>query len=141
MKLFNHARAMLNFKQINMFSYIKTESNTKGNVVHHTCMHAYTEKLVLEIFNGKWKEFQEQKSNNLQFMFHSVYCNMVRRLLEFIETSRTRNWLKHLGWHSDMKQLEKSNRDIWNYFEEGNFSVQLGEIPGVAIGCDHAGEQ
>ena len=32
----------------------------------------------------------------MQFRFLTVYCNMVKRLLEFIEASRTRNWLQHL---------------------------------------------
>ena len=40
-----------------------------------------------------------------------------------------------------MKQAEKSDPDVWKYFEEGNFSVQKSENPAVAIDCDHAGEQ
>ena len=46
-----------------------------------------------------------------------------------------------LGYMTDMKSLEVENPEIWNYFMEGNFSVQKNDIPGVAIGCDHAGEQ
>ena len=40
-----------------------------------------------------------------------------------------------------MKSLEVKNPEICNYFMVGNFSVQKRDILGVAIGCDHAGEQ
>ena len=115
-------------------------------------------------FKKKWDEFQQSKVNNLQFVFLTVYSRMVKRLLEFIEASRTRNWLQHLstaealmqdfismdrcryrkGWMSyiaDMKHLEFSDPDVWKFFMEGNFSVQKSNVLEVAIGCDHAGEQ
>ena len=100
----------------------------------------------------------------MQFRFLTVYCNMVKRLLEFIEASRTRNWLQHLFsaeglmqdfismdrckyrkcwmvYIVDMKNLEYANPEIWQYFLQGNFSVQKSAIVGTAIGCDHAEEQ
>ena len=40
-----------------------------------------------------------------------------------------------------MWELEHTQPHIWNYFLEGNLSVQKSPLPGVAIGCDHAGEQ
>ena len=42
---------------------------------------------------------------------------------------------------ADGKHLQISDPDVWNYFLDGNFSVQKCNILGVAIGCDHAGEQ
>ena len=48
-------------------------------------------------FKVKWEEFQNSKSKNMQFRFLTIYSNMVKRLLEFIEASRTRNWLQHLS--------------------------------------------
>ena len=32
-------------------------------------------------FEGKWREFEKEKKNNLQFSFITVYSNMVKRLL------------------------------------------------------------
>ena len=112
----------------------------------------------------KWDSFRESKVNNLQFHFFTIYTNMVKRLLEFIQASRTRNWPQHLsagealmkdfismdrikyrkGWLvyiADMKNLEENNKEVWEYFMKGYFSVQKSSIPGVALGCDHAGEQ
>ena len=37
-------------------------------------------------------------------------------------------------------RLEVKNSEIWNYFMEGIFIVQISDIPGIAIGCDHAGQ-
>ena len=115
-------------------------------------------------FRENWEKFKLSKVNNLQFQFLTIYCNMVRRLMEFIQASRTRNWLQHLSageallkdfvamdrinyrkgmlvYLADMKNLEHCYPLVWKYFEEGNFSVQKTPIPGVGIGCDHAGEQ
>ena len=121
--------------------------------------------LLVEInFKDKWNEFQMSKVKNMQFRFFTVYCNMVKRLLEFIEASRARNWRQHLSsvealmqdfismdrckyrkcwmvYIAGMKNLEFSNPEVWKYFLQGNFSVQKSNIVGTAIGCDHAGEQ
>ena len=115
-------------------------------------------------FRKEFDLFRESRCNNYQFHFLTIYSNMVRRLLSFIQASRNRDWLQHLqagedmlkdfismdrckyrkGWLvylADMKDLECSQPEIWNYFMQGHFSVQKSPIPGVAIGCDHAGEQ
>ena len=42
---------------------------------------------------------------------------------------------------ADMIGLKNSDLEIWNYFKGGNFCVQKSQIPFVAIGRDHAGEQ
>jgi hypothetical protein len=42
---------------------------------------------------------------------------------------------------ADMKKHKDTDPLIWNYFEEGNFSVQKTDILGSALGIDHAGEQ
>ena len=92
------------------------------------------------------------------------YMNMVERLFDFIEASRTRNWFLHLSaardlmqdfvrmdrikyrrvwavYITDMVKLEMDDPDIWNSFMEENFSCQKTDIPGTALGRDHAGEQ
>ena len=115
-------------------------------------------------FKEKWDAFRQSKASNLQFEFFTIYTNMVRRLLEFIQASRARNWMQHLSagealmkdiismdrikykkgflvYLADMKNLQNSNEDIFKYFMEGNFSVQKSPISGVTIGCDHALEQ
>ena len=89
---------------------------------------------------------------------------MVQRLLTFIEASRTRNWLLHISsaeeitkdiiymdrikyrkampvFIAEMRNLEHTHPQVWKYIMEGFFSVQKSSITGVAIGCDHAGEQ
>ena len=40
----------------------------------------------------------------------------------------------------NMREIEHTQPDIWKYFLEGNFSIQKSLVPGVAIGCDHAGK-
>ena len=40
-----------------------------------------------------------------------------------------------------MKHLEISDPEMWDYFMDGNFSVQKSPLPAVAIGFDHGGEQ
>ena len=110
--------------------------------------------LLVEIsFKDKWNEFQMSKVKNMQFRFFTVYCNMVKRLLEFIEASRTRNWRQHLSSAEALMQdfisMDRCKyRKCWmvyiadmKYFLQGNFSVQKSNIVGTAIGCDHAGEQ
>ena len=90
-------------------------------------------------FKEKWDAFRQSKASNLQFEFFTIYTNMVRRLLEFIQASRARNWMQHLSagealmkdiismdrikyrkgfivYLADMKNLQNSNEDIWKYF-------------------------
>ena len=88
---------------------------------------------------------------------------MVTVLFEFINASRSRNWLAHLNtlegiipyvtsmdrikchrmlpvYLSDMRALEERDPNIWQFFLDGHFSVQVNDIPGTAKGADHAGE-
>ena len=88
---------------------------------------------------------------------------MVSVLLEFINASRSRNWLVHLNtleeiipyvtsmdrikYHrmlpvylSDMRALEERDPNIWQFFLDRHFSVQVNHILGTAKGADHAGE-
>ena len=105
-------------------------------------------------FKEKWDAFRQSKASNLQFEFFTIYTNMVRQLLEFIQASRARNWMQHLSagealmkdiismdrikykkgflvYLADMKNLQNSNEDIFKYFMEGNFSEQKSPISGV----------
>ena len=98
----------------------------------------------------------------LQFLIK--YCNMVTRLLTFIEATRSRNWLLHLDsvddmiadfasmdrikyrrlaavYVADMRYLEISDQETWNYCLDGDFCCQKDSIPYTAIGRDHCGEQ
>ena len=40
-----------------------------------------------------------------------------------------------------MRALEERDPDIWQFFLDGHFSVQINHIPGTEKGLDHAGEQ
>ena len=83
---------------------------------------------------------------------------IVGRLFTFIEASRTRNWFLHLSaaeeriryrrWRAvytaDMRPLQSSSDPedkVWDAFMAGDFSCQKTDIPGTAIGRDHAGDQ
>ena len=94
----------------------------------------------------KWTKFEDSKEMNLQFVFLSIYTRTVKRLLAFIEASRTRNWIQDLSPSQDLMQdliamdRCKYRKDVWNNFLDRNFSVQKCNIPGVVIGCDHADE-
>ena len=42
---------------------------------------------------------------------------------------------------ADMRHLEQDDPAVWSAFLEGDFCCQKTDIPGTAIGRDHAGEQ
>ena len=60
---------------------------------------------------------------------------------DFVAMDRINYRKGMLVYLADMKNLEHCYPLVWKYFEEGKFSVQKTPIPGVGIGCDHAGEQ
>lgn len=85
---------------------------------------------------------------------------MVTRFLTFIEAARSRNWKLHLDaledmipdfatmdcinyqrlstvYRADMKHLEDSDKDTWNYFMERNLCCQNNDIPYTTIRRDH----
>jgi hypothetical protein len=109
-------------------------------------------------------DFKAKMEGNSMFRFIYSYLEMLSYLFDFIYASRARNWDLHLSslqkmipgiimmdrikyrrwlpvYLADMVALRENDPEIWNYFEEGNFSVQKTTIPFVAIGRDHAGEQ
>ena len=93
------------------------------------------------------------------------YKDMVTILFEFINASRSRNWLAHLNTLekiiipnvtamdrikyrrilpvclSDMQALEERDPNMWQFFLDGHFSVQVNHILVTAKCVDHAGEQ
>ena len=92
------------------------------------------------------------------------YKDMVTVLFEFINASRSRNWLAHLNtledtipsvnamdrikccrilpvYLSDMQALEERYPNIWQFFLNRHFSVQLNHILVTEKGVEHAGEQ
>ena len=77
---------------------------------------------------------------------------ILERLLNFIQASRSRNWLLHIKSAKEiMLDFFSMNRmkhrrmwpgpDVWAVFMRVDFSYQKFNIPGTAIGRDHAGEQ
>ena len=89
---------------------------------------------------------------------------MVTVFFEFINASRSRSWLAHLNTLedtipsvtamdrikycrmlavklSDMRALEERDPNIWQFFLNRHFPVQLYHIPVTAKGVDHVGEQ
>ena len=98
------------------------------------------------------------------FQFLMGFMWIVGRLSTFIEASRTRNWLLHLSAASELMSLDRIKYRWWwavyiadirhlqsssdpedkkvsDAFMAGDFSCQKTDIPGTAIGRDHAGEQ
>ena len=90
--------------------------------------------------------------------------SMFEVLLLFIRVSRQRDWLLHLNslhqtilyffahdqlnyaslspvYLSEIASLENEESCIWNFFMEGNFSVQKCKILFTSIGVDNALEQ
>ena len=93
------------------------------------------------------------------------YMQMVLEMMSFIQSVRTGNWKLHLMateafakhcfahdklvyarmlplYLADMAALEKSNREIYQEFQHGNWVVNKNQsVPFCAIGADHALEQ
>ena len=107
---------------------------------------------------------EENRKNNTTFQFLMKYKDMVTILFKFINASRSRNWLAHLSTHeeiiryvtaidtikyhrmltvnlSEMRELEERDPNIWQFFLDRHFSVQINHISGTAKVVDHAGEQ
>ena len=133
----------------------------------HTIQNAFktlSEWLSESTFKEKFEDFKRKLVQNAESHFILNYIEMVSVLLKFIHASRSRDWIMHLSsvkdmipfitamdrikyrrllpvYLADMKKLKDTDPVIWNYFEEGNFSVQNTDILGSALGIDHAGEQ
>lgn len=113
---------------------------------------------------NKVTAFVKAHQNNCLLQFFVKYCDMVTRLMTFIEATRSRNWQLHLDsledmipdfasmdrinyrrltpvYIADMKFLKTDDAATWKYFEEGNFCCLKNKIPYTAIGRDHCGEQ
>ena len=112
----------------------------------------------------KIEEFVQHNKDNRLLQFLVKYTQMVTRLFTFIEATRSRNWELHLNsledmiadfasmnrinyrryaatYVADMCQLQKDDKDTWNYFVEGNFCCQKNEISFTAIGRYRCSEQ
>ena len=104
----------------------------------------------------------EKKKTNKLLQFLMGLVRMIDSFFSFIEASRTRDCLKHLSaaealiqdfcsmnrikyrrmwtvYIADMRSLDTSSPEVWEAFMDGDFSVQMSEIP--AIGRDNTGEQ
>ena len=55
-------------------------------------------------FSQMLSQFDTNKQSNLTYRFMMVYIRMVKRLLTFIEASRSRDWLLHLSAAEDLMQ-------------------------------------
>ena len=62
-------------------------------------------------------------------------------LNDFVSMDRIKYRRMWAVYIADMHNLEEEQPDIWDMFMYGQFSVQEKEMPFVAIGTDHAGEQ
>ena len=107
-----------------------------------------------------------KKSTNNEFLLEVllVYIRMVKRLLNFIQASRSRNWSLHLKsseemmlnfssmnrmkyrkmwpvYIADMYDLQHRAPAVWTVFMRGDLSCQKSDIPERAIGRDHAGKK
>ena len=89
----------------------------------------------------------KKRKNHEVLQLLLVYISMVKRLLNFIQASRSCNWLLHLKSAEEI-MLDFSSMNRMKYrrmwpvvFMRGNFSCQKSNIPGTTIGRDHAGEQ
>ena len=71
-----------------------------------------------------------------------MHLSSVKDMIPFITAMDRIKYRRLLPVYlADMKKLKDTDPVIWNYFEEGNFSVQKTDILGSALGIDHAGEQ
>ena len=100
----------------------------------------------------------------MQALFYRNYMRMMKNLFLFIRASREGQWKLHLAslhffsalffahdqlnyarltpvYLKEMLTLNSEDRDTWNFFEAGNFSVNKNSVPFCAIGVDHAMEQ
>ena len=103
------------------------------------------------------------KFDNIQYFIRN-YMKLFETLLLFIRASRQQNWSLHLAslhnlakyffaydmlnyarltpvYLAQMYKLERSNETIWNFYAEGNFSVNKSTTPFTTLGADHALEQ
>ena len=106
----------------------------------------------------------KKRKNHEVLQFLPVYVRMMKRLLNFIQASRSRDWvfdvksaeemmldfssMNQMKYHrmwpiyiADMYNLQHQAPDVWAVFMRGDFSCQKSSIPGMAIGQDHAAEQ
>ena len=160
------------FAEISSNLFTITESSRKDILDNTSNLEDDINSLIIELskieFSQKLSQFDASKQSNFVYRFMMVYIRMVKRLLTFIEASRSRDWLLHLSaaedlmqdftqdftsmnrikyrrmfaaYIADMRYLQTSDPEIWMHFSAGEFSVQKTQIPFTAIGRDHAGEQ
>ena len=117
-------------------------------------------------FDNKLQHVISKSKGNKVFHYLMSFMRIVGRLFTFIEAPRTRNWFLHLSaaeelmkdfasldrikyrrwWAIYIADILQSSSDpedkkVWDAFMAGDFSCQKTDIPGTAIGRDHAGEQ
>ncbi len=119
-------------------------------------------ELINTLNNIEFQEKQEEFDNSLtkQAKFLRNFMKMFESLLLFIRATRQNNWELHLTslnalvmyffaqdlqnyakmapvYLSEMFALEEQDPELWEYFKQGNFSVNKTRIPFSAIGADH----
>ena len=115
----------------------------------------------VQIFKAQ-TNFDATLNNVARFLRN--FMLMFENLLLFVRASRECNWHLHLAsldefikyffvhdlqnyaryapiYLSEMHQLKTNNTELWNFLEEGNFSVNKSMSAFSAIGADHALEQ
>lgn len=101
----------------------------------------------------------KESGNTAKFLCN--YMSQVSSLLNYIAATRNRNWRQHLAtteesakyvhahdqsnyskwlllYIADMLELETTDKESWDYFDEGNFCVSKNEVPFTSIDPDHA---
>lgn len=116
-----------------------------------------------DVFNSE-KIFEKLKVDNKSGPTAKFLCNymtQVLNLLNYIAATRNRYWKQHLGtseemskyfhahdqsnyakwvllYLADMLELEITDKESWDFLDEGNFCVSKNQIPFTSIDPDHA---
>ena len=112
----------------------------------------------------KLEAFDTESQVRPMFKWFRTYMEMVLTMMQFIRATRLGLWQLHLAslekfckyffsqnrlkysqfipeYLAKMKSLEDTDPIIWNWFNEGNFSVTKTKQAFCKLGVDHALEQ
>ena len=98
----------LEFAEISSNLFTITEISRKDILDNTSNLEDDINSLITELskieFSQKLSQFDASKQSNSIYRFMMVYIRMVKRLLTFIEASRSRDWLLHLSAAEDLMQ-------------------------------------
>ena len=134
---------------------------SRSEIENHSLKDGHMD-LIDTLGNIEFQEKQEEFDNSLtkQAKFLRNFMKMFESLLLFVRATRQKDWELHLMslnglvkyffahglqnyarmvpvYLSEMFALKEQDPELWEYFKQGNFSVNKTRIPFSAIGADH----